>query len=89
VGDAVTPQSDPTPTRSKIVAVDARTFTDMMEQLQEGYVTSVASTAGRSDIPGNGAGADGRPRPDLLGCPAVWNCMSWVHADRCNAPYSA
>ena len=48
MGDAATPQSDPKPTRSKVVAVDARTFTDMMEQLQEGYVTSVASTAGCS-----------------------------------------
>jgi hypothetical protein len=46
VGTVVTPQSDPRGTQRRIVAVDERTFTAMMEQLQEGYVTSVAATAG-------------------------------------------
>jgi len=34
-----------------VIAVDERTFTAMMEQLQEGYVTSVAATAGCSVEP--------------------------------------
>lgn len=46
MGEATTPRSDPTDTPRGVVPVDDRTFTLMMEQLQEGYVTSVAATAG-------------------------------------------
>lgn len=34
------------PRRQRVEAVDPRTFTNMMEQLQEGYIASVAATAG-------------------------------------------
>jgi hypothetical protein len=46
VEDPVTPQSDSRHTRRNIVPRDDRTFTALMEQLQEGYVASVAATAG-------------------------------------------
>jgi hypothetical protein len=46
VGEVATPKSNSGGTSSKVIAVDERTFTAMMEQLQEGYVTSVAATAG-------------------------------------------
>jgi hypothetical protein len=46
VEDATIPQSESRTTRRRIEAIDDRTFTDLMEQLQEGYVASVAATAG-------------------------------------------
>jgi hypothetical protein len=46
VEDAAPPQSGPRATSRRVEAVDERTFTELMEQLQEGYVASVAATAG-------------------------------------------
>jgi hypothetical protein len=46
VNEAQSSQGDATLTRHNIRPVDGRTFTAMMEQLQEGYVASVAACAG-------------------------------------------
>jgi hypothetical protein len=46
VNEAQSSQGDATLTQQHIRPVDSRTFTAMMEQLQEGYVASVAATAG-------------------------------------------
>lgn len=42
----LTPPSQASSTVSSIVSVDSRTFTSLMEQLQEGYVASIAAAAG-------------------------------------------
>jgi hypothetical protein len=43
---ATTPEEGSRVPGGRIEAVDGRTFTEMMEQLQEGYVASIAATAG-------------------------------------------
>jgi Domain of unknown function (DUF4365) len=46
VEDSVTPQNEAKSTSAHIEPLDPRTFTALMEQLQEGYVSSIAATAG-------------------------------------------